>query len=85
MADQKIMSFSVYLKYLNYDFHEDIIKTMKKKLFDDNLVKKLQEDKESFGDKSDSSVDLDKIQEDGPASEAHTDEEPDSEQEFNSI
>jgi hypothetical protein len=55
------MGFSAYLKYLNYDFHEDIIKTMKKKLFDENLVKKLQEDKESFAEKSDSSVDMEKI------------------------
>jgi hypothetical protein len=34
MAEEKIMSFSKYTKYLNYDFVEHILIAMKKELYD---------------------------------------------------
>ena len=34
MAENKIMSFSKYTKYLNYEFVEHILIAMKKELYD---------------------------------------------------
>ena len=43
-ADSQIMSFSKYTKYLNYDFHNDIIYKMKKTLHDAHIVSQLAGD-----------------------------------------
>ena len=45
-ADNKIMSFSKYTKYLNYEFHADVIMKMKRYLYDYAMVSQLQGDSE---------------------------------------
>ena len=39
MADNQIMDFSKYTKYLNFDFYEDVLLTMKKEIHEKLLVK----------------------------------------------
>ena len=42
-ADNQIMQFDKYTKYLNYDFESDIILAIKKNLYDAHLLAMMQE------------------------------------------
>jgi hypothetical protein len=41
-ADNQIMQFDRYTKYLNYDFESDIMMAMKKQLYDAYLIEQMQ-------------------------------------------